>query len=289
MAVILPLLLVPLIVCEAVSKNLWRISAAGGVMLLNMSESDMELLARYTGANDEDAFAQLVRRYLDLVYSAALRQVRALPLAEEVVQSTFIKLARHARQLAPDTVLSAWLYQVTHREAIDVVRREARRRLREEIATEMNALDSTADDWSRIEPLLDEAMQALDDADRTAVLREVGQALGASDDAAQKRVSRAIDRLRQFFAKRGVTISASGLVIAISANAVQAAPAGLVATIAAAAVLAAFSLPASAGLGAIQARRRAGGHHARRDSHFDFKKPSIPSKSGRHSKSSTNH
>jgi len=212
-------------------------------MLLNMSEttqSDRELLARYIRHQAEDAFAEIVRRHLALVFSAALRQVRSPQLAEEVAQSAFLKLARHVRQLTPDTILSAWLYQVTRREAIDVVRREAGRQLREQIATEMNAMNATAADWTHIEPLLDEAMQALDETDRTAVLlryfenkslREVGQTLGTSDDTAQKRVSRAVDHLREYFAQLGVTVGESGLVVVLSANAVQAAPVGLALTI----------------------------------------------------------
>ena len=226
-----------------------------------MSDTDLELLARYTRQNAEGAFAELVRRHLDLVHSAALRQVRSPQLAEEVAQSTFIKLARLAPQLAPDTILTAWLYQVTRREAIDVVRREARRQLREQIATEMNAMNATTDDWTRIEPLLDEAVSALDDTDRTAVLlryfenkslREVGATLGTSDDAAQKRVSRAVERLREFFAKRGVTAGASGLVVVISANAVQAAPVGLAVTISTAAALAGTTVATTATATAIK-------------------------------------
>src|SRR5258706_9525037 len=101
-----------------------------------MSDTDLELLACYARQHSEDAFAEIVRRHLDLVHSAALRQVRSEQLAEEVAQSTFLKLARHARQLAPGTIVTAWLYQVTRREAIYVVRREARRQLREHIATQ---------------------------------------------------------------------------------------------------------------------------------------------------------
>jgi len=222
-----------------------------------MSDTDLELLARYARqhssrrnpmeADVEDAFAEIVRRHLNLVYSAAVRQVRSPQLAEEVTQSVFTDLSRNASRLAPDTVLTTWLYQVTRRTAIDVVRREARRQLREQIATEMNVINATSDDWAHIEPLLDEAMHALDDTDRTAVLlryfenkslREVGQTLGTSDDTAQKRVSRAVERLREFFAKRGVTVGASGLVVVISANAVQAAPIGLAVTISTTAALA---------------------------------------------------
>ena len=135
-----------------------------------MSETDLQLLARYGRHQAEDAFAEIVRRHLNLVYSAALRQVRSPQLAQEVAQCVFIKLARQASRLASDSVLSAWLYQVTRREAVDVVRREARRQLREQVATEMNAMNATSEDWTHVEPLLDEAMHALDDTDRTAVL-----------------------------------------------------------------------------------------------------------------------
>src|SRR3954469_10208271 len=139
-------------------------------MLLDMKETDLELLARYTGQHAEEAFAEVVRRHVDLVHSAALRQVRSPHLAEEVVQSTFIKLASHAHRLKSGTIVTAWLYQVTRREAIDVVRREARRQLREQIATEMNSINATDADWTHIQPMLDDAMQALDDTDRAAVL-----------------------------------------------------------------------------------------------------------------------
>lgn len=224
----------------------WRISLPGDVILVNMNDTDLELLVSYARHRAEDAFAEIVRRHLDLVHSAALRQVRSPQLAEEVAQSTFLKLAQHARQLAPGTIVSAWLYQVTRRTAIDVVRHEASRQLREQIATEMNAMNATAADWTHIKPLLDEAMHALDETDRAAVLlryfenkslREVGQTLGASENAAQKRLTRAVERLREFFAKRGVSVGASGLVVVISANAVQAAPVGLAVTISTAAAL----------------------------------------------------
>jgi len=212
-----------------------------------MTANDLDLLGEFTRDQSQDAFTALVRRHLDLVYCAALRQVRSPELAEEVAQSVFTDLARNAARLNSDTILTAWLYQVTRRTAIDLVRGETRRQLREQIASEMNAMNANAADWTQIEPLLDEAMHALDQTDRTAVLlryfenkslREVGQSLGTTDDAAQKRVSRAVERLREFFIKRGVTIGASGLVVVISANAVQAAPIGLSVAIAATAALA---------------------------------------------------
>ena len=206
--------------------------------------SDLDLLGQYARQASETAFTELVQRHVNLVYSAALRQVRSPQLAEEVAQSVFTDLARNAARLINATgstpVLTAWLYQVTRRTAIDVVRKESRRQLREQIAVEMTNMNSNSSQWTQIEPLLDEAMDTLDENDRSAILlryfenknlREVGVSLGTSDDAAQKRVSRAVDRLREFFSKRNVTIGASGLAVLISANAVQAAPVGLAVTL----------------------------------------------------------
>jgi len=209
------------------------------------STNDLDLLRKFTRDQSQDAFTAVVQRHLNLVYCAALRQVRSPQLAEEVAQSVFTDLARHAARLRPDTILTAWLYQVTRRTAIDVVRREARRQFREQIAQQMNIMNATDDHWTEIEPFLDEAMHTLDDIDRTAVLlryfenkslSEVGHTLGTTDDTARKRINRAIEHLREFFVKHGVTFDASGLVIAISANAVRVATVPLAATIAAAAV-----------------------------------------------------
>jgi RNA polymerase sigma factor (sigma-70 family) len=208
--------------------------------------SDLDLLRRFARENSQDAFSEIVRRHLNLVYSAAVRQIRSPQLAEEIAQSVFADLARNAGKLKSDTILTAWLYAVTRRTAIDVIRKESRRQLREQIAMEMNTTNANEGSagvppaWSEIEPFLDDAMAALDETGRSAILlryfenkslREVGEVLGASEDATQKRVSRAVERLREFFSKRNITIGASGLVVLISANAVQSAPIELAATI----------------------------------------------------------
>ena len=135
-----------------------------------MTNDDMELIGQYARQNSEQAFATLVNRHLNLVYSAAVRQVRSPQLAEEVCQSVFLDLSRASKQLKLDTILSAWLYQVTRRTAIDVVRREARRQAREQIAMEMPEMNSSSSEWTEIEPMLDEAMEALEPEDRTALL-----------------------------------------------------------------------------------------------------------------------
>jgi len=232
---------------------------------LKTMTNDLELLGKFAHDHSQDAFTALVNRHVNLVYSAALRQVRSPQLAEEVAQSVFTDLARKATRLDHTTggtpVLTAWLYQVTRRTAIDVIRRESRRQLREQIAVEMTNMNSNSSQWTQIEPLLDEAMDTLEETDRAAILlryfenknlREVGESLGTSDDAAQKRVSRAVDRLREFFSKRNVTIGASGLVIVISANAVQAAPGGLALAISTAAALAGTTVTTAASVTAIK-------------------------------------
>src|SRR4051812_4255326 len=217
-----------------------------GDILLTMRQTDLQLLEDYARHNSEEAFRELVNRYLNLVFSAALRQIRNIHLAEEVAQCAFLELARQVKGLAPNTVLSAWLYEVTRRKAIDVIRRENRRQAREELAQEMIAMNATENDWSQIEPLLDEGMMALEERDRTIVLlryfqkksfREVGEVLKINEDAARKRVGRAVEALREFFAQRGVKASVSGLAAAVAANSSQAAPVGLGVTITSAAIL----------------------------------------------------
>ena len=213
------------------------------------SLTDQQLLRDYAERRSEAAFAELVRRHVDLVYSAALRMVRDAHLAEDVTQSVFVALAQNAGQLTDRPVLSGWLHRTAQNLAANAVRSDVRRRAREQEAAAMNELLSTEPDaaWEHIAPHLDAALGELSEPDRDALLlryferksaREMAQTLGISEEAAQKRVSRAVERLREFFAKRGVTVGASGLVVVISANAVQAAPVGLAATISTAAALA---------------------------------------------------
>jgi RNA polymerase sigma factor (sigma-70 family) len=212
------------------------------------SLTDQQLLRDYTGRRSEAAFAELVRRHVDFVHSAALRMVRDAHLAEDVTQSAFVALAQNACQLTDRPVLSGWLHRTAQNLAANAVRSDVRRRAREQEAAVMNELLSAEPDavWEHIAPHLDAALGELSEPDRDALLlryferksaREIALTLGVSDEAAQKRVSRAVERLREFFAKRGVTVGAGGLAVVISANAVQAAPVGLAVTISTAAAL----------------------------------------------------
>jgi RNA polymerase sigma factor (sigma-70 family) len=206
------------------------------------SLNDQQLLRQYAERRSETAFAELVRRHVDLIYSAALRMVCDSHLAQDVTQSVFIALAKNAGQLTDRPVLSGWLHRTAQNIASQTVRTDVRRRVREQEAAVMNELLATAPDhdWKQIAPQLDDALSELSEPDRDALLlryfekksaHEMAQRFGISDEAAQKRVNRAVERLRESFSKRGLTIGAGGLVVVISANAVQAAPIGSAVTI----------------------------------------------------------
>ncbi|HTV61954.1 MAG TPA: TIGR03435 family protein [Verrucomicrobiae bacterium] len=210
---------------------------------------DAELLREYADRNSEQAFRELVERHTDFVYSVALRQARNAPLAEEVTQAVFIALAQKARKVAKEAVVMGWLFRATQFAAMNAIRTECRRQHLMQEAARMENSNQTSDAgevWEQIVPILNEAMSQLGERDRDALLlryfrnknlREVGSALGTSEDAAKMRVGRALEKLRSILARRGVATPAAALALAISTNAVQAAPAGLSSGVAAAAAL----------------------------------------------------
>jgi RNA polymerase sigma factor (sigma-70 family) len=217
---------------------------------------DLELLREYVEQGSEKAFGEIVSRHVDMVYSAALRQLGDPQLAQDVTQTVFMALAAQGHKLPGKTVLPGWLYQCSRFAATKVVRTERRRRERETKAAIMGeSISDTAAgsnaEWEQILPLLDEAMGRLGQVDRDALvlrffknknLKEVGTALGIKEDAAQKRVARAVEKLRSFFSGRGVTISSTSLAAVLSAQVVQAAPAGLAVSITAASLLSASAI-----------------------------------------------
>lgn len=212
--------------------------------------TDQQLLGDYARQQSEAAFGELVRRHVDWVHTAAWRIVGDASLAQDVTQSVFVALAQNAARLADHPVLCGWLHRTARNLAAKTVRSDARRRAREQEAATMNRFISTTDEppWEHLAPHLDAALGALRDSERNAILlrffekksaRDMARILGISDDAAQKRVSRALAQLRAFLAKRGVAVGTGALAIVLSANAVQAAPAGLAASISTATALAA--------------------------------------------------
>jgi RNA polymerase sigma factor (sigma-70 family) len=205
---------------------------------------DITLLKQYAGG-DDSAFTALFERHVHLVYSVALRQARNPSHAEEVTQAVFILLARKAKSLSPGTVLSGWLYQAARLTTANLIKREIRRQRREQEVYMQTLTESDISLWEQISPLLDDAMGRLGEKDRNAVVlryfenrtpQEVAAALKLNEATARKRVSRALEKVRKFFTKRGVISTTAVIAGAISAHSVQAAPAALASSATAAAI-----------------------------------------------------
>jgi RNA polymerase sigma factor (sigma-70 family) len=217
--------------------------------------NDAELLQEYAREHSEPAFRQLVERHLALVYSAALRQVGDPAMAQDVTQVVFIILARKAARLSERTIVTGWLYRTTRNAASKALRSEQRRRRREREAVAMQASEPNTG-WEEMAPFLDDAMSQLSEAERGAILlryfqnrslREVGGALGLSEDTAQKRVSRAVDKLHRLLSRKRVAVSGAALTGLLATHAAQLAPPGLNRTVALTALRnASFSTPVHA-------------------------------------------
>lgn len=201
-----------------------------------------QFLAQYVATGSETAFRELVARYVDLVYSAAVRLVNGdTHLAEDVTQTVFADLARQARTLSSGVMLGGWLHRHTCFIASKTMRGERRRQVRERQAVEMNALeDHSVANLALLTPILDDAVNQLGPEDRAAILlrffeqhdfRSVGEALGSNEEAARKRVDRALDKLHSLLKVRGVALSGAALATTLAAHSVAAAPAGFAMTI----------------------------------------------------------
>ncbi|EEF62505.1 putative RNA polymerase, sigma 70 family subunit [Pedosphaera parvula Ellin514] len=210
-----------------------------------MMSDDMTLVREFAQSNSEKAFTTLVSRHINLVYSVALRHVRDPHMAEEITQGVFILFARKAKSLNPKTIISGWLGRTARYVSADTLKIQRRRQFREQESHMQSILnESDSEVWTQIAPLLDEALDCLGEKEHNAIvlrffegkdLKQVGASLGMREDAARMRVNRAVEKLRKFFARKGVTLSASAIAGAVSANSVQAAPVGLAAAVAAAA------------------------------------------------------
>lgn len=199
-------------------------------MTLPMTES--ELLDRYARHGDQEAFGRLVGMHMGWVYGCARRMVQDPATSEDIAQAVFVLLARKAPRLRRQGDLAPWLFRATRYCALQAIRRRSRRlrhereaaMLREEI-TNGHAVD--AQEWDRVRPVVDDAVAALRNTDRTVILlryfqglsvEEVGRATGSSTEAAKKRVQRAVARLRDVLQRRGVMTSAEGLAGMMVAN-----------------------------------------------------------------------
>jgi RNA polymerase sigma factor (sigma-70 family) len=211
-----------------------------------MPMDDSALLQEYARSGTESAFDMLVRRHIGLVYSAARRQVRDPQHAEDVTQAVFIVLARKAGQVARHPGLSGWLLQTTRYASNAHIRTTDRRVKREqEAAMQSDLNDSSPAIWAQLEPHLDEAMASLGATDRAVLAMryfenktaaEIAKALQLNEEAAKKRAIRALEKLRKFLGKKGLTLSAGAIAATVSTNAVQAAPTALASAVTAVAI-----------------------------------------------------
>ena len=221
---------------------------------------DATLLRHYAESGSDTAFTDLVHRHVDLVYRAALRRTSGdTHHAADIAQQVFTTLAREARQLSHHTALSAWLHTATRNAALNLVIADQRRRARELAAQSLApATDYPGEilHWERLRPVLDSAIDDLSESDRTAVIlrfleqrpfAEVGAALRVSEDAARVRTTRALDKLRDALARRGITSTASAVGALVSSQPLVSAPAGLAAAFAARSLATAAASFAAAG------------------------------------------
>ncbi len=206
---------------------------------------DAGLLTRYAREGDQSAFALLIERRVSLVYATARRVLGSTLGADDGTQVVFVELAQAAKKYDPKIPVVAWLCAAARNRALNVVRGETRRLAREQAAHALSMIDANEPNWVQVEPVLDEAMDELPPQERSAVwlrffegkgLREVGAELGISEDAAQKRVTRALEQLRELLGKRGVKLTSAGLATGLTAQAatMASAPVGLASAITAA-------------------------------------------------------
>jgi RNA polymerase sigma factor (sigma-70 family) len=206
-----------------------------------MEADDMALLRDYAKSGSEEAFRTVVERHIGMVYGVASRQLKDRQLVDEVTQAVFIALAKKAGHLPRGTIVAGWLFRAARFAAGKIQRSESRRIYWENQAANMDASsESSQTAWEQIVPCLNDALADLSSVDRAAIIlrffesksfEEVGDSLGTTPAAAKMRLSRALEKLRQNFSRRGVVVPVAILIAALSTHAAQAAPPGLAAFI----------------------------------------------------------
>jgi RNA polymerase sigma factor (sigma-70 family) len=227
--------------------------------------SDTALLDRYARERDESAFAELVRRYLNLVYSAAVRRIGDRHLAEDVTQAVFMILSKKARSAGRTSPLSAWLLMTVRYAAANALKIERRRQQHQTAAAEASASAACSPNpsdvlvWREVAAHIDDAMLKLPARDRQAVLlryfedkpiRDVAAAMNTSEGAAKQRLSRSLEKLRKRLDRHQVSLAlegAAGLGALLTAHAVRAAPPALITTCAAGSAASAASITITKG------------------------------------------
>ena len=199
--------------------------------------NDRELLSAFAHG-DEQALDSIIKKYFPVVYGAAVRQLNDRHLAEDVAQSVFILFSRKAPSLSPDVLLGGWLLRATRFVARDTMKQKFRRVEREEQASRCEAATEAGEPvWALVAPVVDEALAILSSKEQQCVLarffedqsfREIGEQQSISEDAAQKRVSRSLEKMRSFLERRGLKMGAAAFGALLTTNLVQRADTQLV-------------------------------------------------------------
>jgi RNA polymerase sigma factor (sigma-70 family) len=194
---------------------------------------DSELLSSYAHDRNPAALRQIVERHINFVYSAALRQTGDPHVAQDITQAVFVLFAQRAWRLKPGIVIKGWLFNAARYVVANARRGEARRRKHEREAAVMRPEISAEAKVSDVSAHLDEALAGLPEKDRRVLFMRyfedmpfasLGEVLGVSENAAQKRVLRALDRVKHLLVRRGVAISGASIDGVLEASALQAAP-----------------------------------------------------------------
>jgi RNA polymerase sigma factor (sigma-70 family) len=196
--------------------------------------TDAQLVESFVSRRDEASFEVLVWRHATMVLGLCQRILHDTHAAEDAFQATFLVLARKAASIGKRDAVASWLYKVASRVALRLRARAARRGAREEALAEV-ATPGRADDvaWRDLRPVLDEEIDRLPEKYRAPFVlcylqghtnEEAAEQLRCPKGTILSRLARGRERLRSRLARRGLSLSAAGMITAMCQHASAAVP-----------------------------------------------------------------